>query len=75
MLPNIGIPSLILILLIALLIFGPKKLPEIGGAFGKTLNEFKKSTSQMMEDDPPEPERKEINEETANTTSESQKQS
>ena len=74
-LPNIGIPSLILILLIALLIFGPKKLPEIGGAFGKTLNEFKKSTSQMMEDDPPEPEpeRKEISEET--TTSESQNQS
>ncbi|QQK81101.1 twin-arginine translocase TatA/TatE family subunit [Salicibibacter cibi] len=75
MLPNIGIPSLILILLIALLIFGPKKLPEIGGAFGKTLNEFKKSTSQMMEDDPPESERKEINEETTTTTSESQNQS
>ncbi|SDJ13982.1 twin-arginine translocase TatA/TatE family subunit [Natribacillus halophilus] len=74
MLPNIGIPSLILILLIALLIFGPKKLPEIGGAFGKTLNEFKKSTTQMMEDDPPEPERKEINEETT-TQSETHNQS
>lgn len=68
-LPNIGIPSLILILLIALLIFGPKKLPEIGGAFGKTLNEFKKSTTQMMEDDPPESERKEISEETTTTSS------
>ncbi|EZH66750.1 hypothetical protein DH09_02065 [Bacillaceae bacterium JMAK1] len=48
---NIGVPSLILILLLALLIFGPKKLPEIGGAFGKTLTEFKKSTSNMMDDD------------------------
>ncbi|GAJ98929.1 twin-arginine translocase TatA/TatE family subunit [Geomicrobium sp. JCM 19055] len=48
---NIGIPSLILILLLALLIFGPKKLPEIGGAFGKTISEFKKSTSKLMDDD------------------------
>ncbi|MBB6448185.1 sec-independent protein translocase protein TatA [Geomicrobium halophilum] len=69
---NIGIPSLILILLLALLIFGPKKLPEIGSAFGKTLTEFKKSTTQMMEDEPTS-ENKEISEET--TTPESQKQS
>ena len=33
--PNIGVPGLILIILLALIVFGPKKLPEIGRAFGK----------------------------------------
>ncbi|MFB6466107.1 twin-arginine translocase TatA/TatE family subunit [Cytobacillus sp. Hz8] len=54
MLSNIGVPGLILILILALIIFGPKKLPEIGRAFGQTLREFKKSTqeltSEVMED-------------------------
>lgn len=48
---SIGIPSLILILIVALLIFGPKKLPEIGSAFGQTLKEFKKSTNELMSDE------------------------
>ncbi|MBB6451221.1 sec-independent protein translocase protein TatA [Geomicrobium halophilum] len=48
---NIGFPSLILILLVALLIFGPKKLPEMGRALGNTLSEFKKSTNHMMDDE------------------------
>ncbi len=48
---NIGIPSLILILVVALLIFGPSKLPEIGKAFGQTLKEFKQSTNDLMSDD------------------------
>ncbi|WP_017729403.1 twin-arginine translocase TatA/TatE family subunit [Halalkalibacterium ligniniphilum] len=51
---NIGIPGLILILIIALVIFGPKKLPEIGNAFGRTLSEFKKGTKELtgnFEDD------------------------
>ena len=55
MFSNIGIPGLILILVLALIIFGPKKLPEIGRAMGQTLNEFKKSTrdltSDVMDDD------------------------
>ncbi|OIJ12499.1 Sec-independent protein translocase TatA [Anaerobacillus alkalilacustris] len=54
MLSNIGIPGLILILVIALVIFGPKKLPEIGRAMGQTLKEFKKSTRELtseFEDD------------------------
>lgn len=50
MLSNIGIPGLILILTLALIIFGPKKLPEIGRAFGQTLKEFKKSTRELTED-------------------------
>ncbi len=51
MLSNIGIPGLILILVLALIIFGPKKLPEIGRAFGQTLKEFKKSTKELVSDD------------------------
>ena len=50
MLANIGIPGLILILVLALIIFGPKKLPEIGRAFGQTLKEFKKSTRELTSD-------------------------
>ncbi|MBM7094579.1 MULTISPECIES: twin-arginine translocase TatA/TatE family subunit [Alteribacter] len=48
---NIGIPGLILILVIALVIFGPKKLPEIGRAMGQTLKEFKASAKDLTNDD------------------------
>ncbi|MCK1993752.1 twin-arginine translocase TatA/TatE family subunit [Peribacillus muralis] len=51
MLQNIGIPGLVLVLVIALIIFGPSKLPEIGRAFGSTLREFKKSTRELVADD------------------------
>ncbi|SFE94261.1 twin-arginine translocase TatA/TatE family subunit [Alteribacillus iranensis] len=47
---NIGVSGLIIILIITLIIFGPKKLPEIGAAFGKTLSEFKKSANEIMSD-------------------------
>ncbi|MBD8847809.1 MULTISPECIES: twin-arginine translocase TatA/TatE family subunit [Priestia] len=51
MLQNIGMPGLIIILVIALIIFGPSKLPEIGRAFGSTLREFKKSTRDLVRED------------------------
>lgn len=51
MLSNIGIPGLILILVIALIIFGPSKLPEIGRAFGNTLKEFKTATKELVSSD------------------------
>lgn len=54
MIGNIGIPGLILILIIALVVFGPRKLPEIGSAFGRTLLEFKRGArelSQSLDDD------------------------
>lgn len=48
---NIGIPGLILIVMLALIIFGPKKLPEIGKAAGQTLHEFKSSAHDLISDD------------------------
>lgn len=48
---NIGIPGLILIVVLALIIFGPKKLPEIGKASGQTLREFKQSAGDLVTDD------------------------
>ena len=50
MLSNIGVPGLILILVVALIVFGPNKLPEIGKAFGHSLKEFKKATSGLTND-------------------------
>lgn len=51
MLSNIGFPGLILILVIALIVFGPNKLPEVGRAFGRTLKEFKSATKGLADDD------------------------
>jgi len=48
---SIGISGIVLLVLIALLLFGPNKLPELGRAFGRTLREFKKGTSDLMDDD------------------------
>jgi sec-independent protein translocase protein TatA len=47
---RIGPMELILILVIALIIFGPKKLPEIGKAVGNAIREFKKHSSKVSED-------------------------
>ncbi|WP_040287462.1 twin-arginine translocase TatA/TatE family subunit [Sporosarcina koreensis] len=47
----IGVPGLLIILVIILMLFGPRKLPEIGGAVGKTLSEFKKSAKDVMDDE------------------------
>ena len=48
--PNIGVPGLIIILIIALIIFGPSKLPQLGRAAGETLKEFKNSTKGIIDD-------------------------
>lgn len=47
---NIGVSGLILILAIALIVFGPSKLPQLGRAFGDTLREFRNSTRNIMDD-------------------------
>jgi sec-independent protein translocase protein TatA len=46
---SVGLPELIIIFGLILLLFGPKKLPEIGRSLGKGLREFKKGTSGLME--------------------------
>ncbi len=46
---NIGAPELIIILVIALLVLGPGKLPEVGSALGKSIREFRKATADIQE--------------------------
>lgn len=48
---GLGAPELILILIIALVIFGPGKLPEIGKSVGKALNEFKRASKDLTNED------------------------
>lgn len=43
----IGIPELIVILVIALVIFGPKKIPEIANSLGRSINEFKRGSREV----------------------------
>ena len=44
---QLGFPELILIFIIALLVFGPKKLPELGKSLGKGLKEFKRASEEL----------------------------
>lgn len=44
---SIGMPELLIILTIALIIFGPRKLPELGRSLGKSLHEFKKASNEL----------------------------
>ncbi|TVY03255.1 twin-arginine translocase TatA/TatE family subunit [Cohnella terricola] len=59
MLSGIGSTGVLLIVLVALLLFGPSKLPELGRAFGKTLREFKNGAKEWMPDEE-SPQHKEI---------------
>jgi sec-independent protein translocase protein TatA len=49
----IGVPELIVLAIVLLLIFGPKRLPEIGKSMGKGMREFKESVSGMTGDSEP----------------------
>jgi sec-independent protein translocase protein TatA len=44
---SIGMPELIIILVIALIIFGPRKLPELGKSLGRSLSEFKRASNEL----------------------------
>ncbi len=46
---NIGLPELLIIAAIALIVFGPNKLPELARAFGRAMREFKKATEEVKE--------------------------
>lgn len=47
MIGSIGMPELIIILTLALIIFGPRKLPELGRSLGKSLGEFKRASNEL----------------------------
>jgi sec-independent protein translocase protein TatA len=49
--PNIGLPEVLIVLVIALIVFGPKRLPELGRSLGKGINEFKDGMSGVHEDE------------------------
>ncbi len=49
MLPNIGMPELLVVLLIILLVFGAKRLPEMGASMGQGIRDFKKSIKEVQE--------------------------
>lgn len=49
-LPSIGFPELIVILVLALIIFGPGKLPDVGKALGRGINEFKKASRDVQKE-------------------------
>ena len=48
---NIGLPEIAIVLVIALLVFGPKRLPELGGSLGRGIREFKGSIGGDHDDD------------------------
>lgn len=50
--PNIGGTGFILLVIVALLLFGPNKLPELGRAVGRTFREFKNGAQEIMSDEP-----------------------
>ena len=45
---SLGMPELIVIFVIALVIFGPRKLPELGRSLGRSIAEFKKATNELQ---------------------------
>ena len=47
MLGSIGFPEMMFILVVALLIFGPRRLPEIGRTIGRALGEFRRATGEL----------------------------
>jgi sec-independent protein translocase protein TatA len=49
--PNVGPMELVLVLAVALIVLGPKKLPEVGRSLGKGMREFKDSLSGAVHDD------------------------
>lgn len=47
MFPSLGMPELLIIGVVALIVFGPRKLPELGRSLGKSLQEFRRATNEL----------------------------
>jgi TatA/E family protein of Tat protein translocase len=47
MLGSVGLPELVIIFVIALIVFGPRKLPELGRSLGRAISEFKRATNEL----------------------------
>jgi sec-independent protein translocase protein TatA len=58
--PNVGPLEIAVVLIIVLIIFGPKRLPELGRSMGRGIREFKSSVSGDKDNDSPEEERREL---------------
>lgn len=52
MFENLSLPHLLMVVAVALLVFGPKRIPEIAGSMGKGIREFKKSIAEVGKDEP-----------------------
>ena len=52
---NVGVPELAIVLIIALIVFGPKRLPELGRSLGRGIREFRGSLGSDRDDDPDPP--------------------
>lgn len=62
---NIGMPELMVVFVVALLVFGPKRLPDIGRQLGKAMRSFKQATMDLkdaLEQEPPEEIKEEVRE-------------
>jgi len=62
---NIGMPELIVVFIVALIVFGPKRLPDIGRQLGKAVRSFKQATMDLkdaLDQEPPEEIKKEVRE-------------
>jgi sec-independent protein translocase protein TatA len=49
--PNIGLPEIVIVLVIALIVFGPKRLPDLARSLGSGVREFKQSIGSLANDD------------------------
>lgn len=58
--PNVGPLEIAVVLIIVLIIFGPKRLPELGQSMGRGIREFKNSLSGEKDEDSPEEKRREL---------------
>lgn len=78
---GIGMPELVLIFIVALLVFGPKRLPDLGKSVGRALREFKRASDELKDEiggelsleveESPQPSRSQPSSETPSTTADS----